>query len=600
MNGRCSGAWARPVLVTQCEFHAAIRAAKTSDFRSSFADTVRFPTLTRGLTHSQPLCKGSRHDGTRYVNAALGAALGAARRVHDQSRHGQSRARVDLAPIKKSRSGRSNTAPSQQMQGGDYSLDPALTAYVRGVGQKLAAVSDRALPYEFVVLNNSVPNAWALPGGKIAVNRGLLTELHSEAELAAVLGHEIVHAAARHGAIAMQRGLLLGAVVSAMQAAARARQLRRACGRRRRRRRPADHATQRSRERARSGSIRHAVHVARRLRSERRRHAAGDVRPPVAAERATRAGSPLCSRAIRPRRNACEKNRATAASLPKGGDTGRERYQAATAALRQRQPAYDAYDKGRAALADNKLADAERFAAGSRAVCCRPKRNSTRCSATLRSSRNATTKPRATTATPSRATIGSSTTTCKKDLRIGSYASGTRRVPSSNAACSCCRRRTRITRSARSRSSAATVPAALENYGRAAQSEGAAGKAAQDATVRLDLPTNPGKYLAARGTLDGDGELVVEVGNPTRIPVADVLGGTIRYADAQGAAREQSQQLTGQLAAGQAVASGDWAWGRWHVDGDVSSVAVPAARAPTAPLAAARLAPRRGPRSGRA
>ena len=43
-----------------------------------------------------------------------------------------------------------------------------------------------------VILNSSVPNAWALPGGKIAVNRGLLLELGSEAELAAVLGHEIV------------------------------------------------------------------------------------------------------------------------------------------------------------------------------------------------------------------------------------------------------------------------------------------------------------------------------------------------------------------------------------------------------------------------
>ena len=105
--------------------------------------------------------------------------------------------------------------PSRQMQGGDYVREPALTQYVRDVGQRLAAVSDRALPYEFVVLDNSVPNAWALPGGKIAVNRGLLVELDSEAELAAVLGHEIVHAAARHGALAMQRGLLLqGAVLA--------------------------------------------------------------------------------------------------------------------------------------------------------------------------------------------------------------------------------------------------------------------------------------------------------------------------------------------------------------------------------------------------
>ena len=91
-------------------------------------------------------------------------------------------------------------SPSQQSQGGQFSVDPELTDYVQGVGQRLAEVSDRPLPYEFVVLNNSVPNAWALPGGKIAVNRGLLSELNNEAELAAVLGHEIVHAAARHGA----------------------------------------------------------------------------------------------------------------------------------------------------------------------------------------------------------------------------------------------------------------------------------------------------------------------------------------------------------------------------------------------------------------
>ena len=70
--------------------------------------------------------------------------------------------------------------PSQQMQGGDYVVDPTVTAYVQSVGERLAQVSDRKLPYEFVVLNNSVPNAWALPGGKIAVNRGLLTELGSE------------------------------------------------------------------------------------------------------------------------------------------------------------------------------------------------------------------------------------------------------------------------------------------------------------------------------------------------------------------------------------------------------------------------------------
>lgn len=101
--------------------------------------------------------------------------------------------------------------PSQQSQGGQYIVDPDLTVYVNSVGQKLARVSERPdLPYEFVVLNNDVPNAWALPGGKIALNRGLLVQLEDEAQLAAVLGHEVVHAAARHSAQQMTQSMLLG------------------------------------------------------------------------------------------------------------------------------------------------------------------------------------------------------------------------------------------------------------------------------------------------------------------------------------------------------------------------------------------------------
>jgi beta-barrel assembly-enhancing protease len=107
--------------------------------------------------------------------------------------------------------GTQNYVPSQQAQGGQYQVDPALTRYVQSVGNKLAQISDRPdLPYEFVVLNNDVPNAWAMPGGKLAINRGLLVYLQDEAQLAAVLGHEIVHAAARHGAQQQTQGTLLG------------------------------------------------------------------------------------------------------------------------------------------------------------------------------------------------------------------------------------------------------------------------------------------------------------------------------------------------------------------------------------------------------
>lgn len=107
--------------------------------------------------------------------------------------------------------GESNYFLMQQSQGGDYTAHPEVDEYVNAVGQKLAAVSDRPhLPYEFVVLNNSIPNAWALPGGKIAIYRGLLLELDNEAELAAVLSHEIVHSAARHTAQNIERSTLMG------------------------------------------------------------------------------------------------------------------------------------------------------------------------------------------------------------------------------------------------------------------------------------------------------------------------------------------------------------------------------------------------------
>lgn len=108
--------------------------------------------------------------------------------------------------------GEENYPIGQQASGGVYSLSPEITKYVQEVGQKLTKHSNRPqLPYEFVVINSSVPNAWAMPGGKITINRGLLVRLKSESELAAVLGHEITHAALRHGAKSMERALLLQA-----------------------------------------------------------------------------------------------------------------------------------------------------------------------------------------------------------------------------------------------------------------------------------------------------------------------------------------------------------------------------------------------------
>lgn len=75
--------------------------------------------------------------------------------------------------------------------------DEGLQAYVQSVGERLAAISHRNdLVYRFTVLDTPVINAFALPGGYIYITRGLMAYLNSEAELAAVLGHEIGHVTA--------------------------------------------------------------------------------------------------------------------------------------------------------------------------------------------------------------------------------------------------------------------------------------------------------------------------------------------------------------------------------------------------------------------
>ncbi len=78
--------------------------------------------------------------------------------------------------------------------------NPAIQQYVSQIGQRLAAYSDRPdLPYSFKVIDNDEQvNAFALPGGPIYVFTGLLKFADNEAELAAVMGHEIAHITARH------------------------------------------------------------------------------------------------------------------------------------------------------------------------------------------------------------------------------------------------------------------------------------------------------------------------------------------------------------------------------------------------------------------
>jgi predicted Zn-dependent protease len=111
------------------------------------------------------------------------------------------------------------TDPVVEQQMGLYGGEE-LQQYVNGIGQKLASVSERAeLEWTFRVVDDPAVNAFALPGGFIYITRGILAHLNSEAELATVMGHEIGHVTARHGASQMSKqqlaqvGLGLGTVL---------------------------------------------------------------------------------------------------------------------------------------------------------------------------------------------------------------------------------------------------------------------------------------------------------------------------------------------------------------------------------------------------
>jgi predicted Zn-dependent protease len=86
--------------------------------------------------------------------------------------------------------------------------DPVWQAYINEVGQKIVKVCDRHdIDYHFAVIESDQVNAFAAPGGYIYFYTGLLREMHSEAEMAAVVAHETSHVVARHGMKQLQKAL---------------------------------------------------------------------------------------------------------------------------------------------------------------------------------------------------------------------------------------------------------------------------------------------------------------------------------------------------------------------------------------------------------
>jgi predicted Zn-dependent protease len=128
-----------------------------------------------------------------------------------------------MSPEQEVQVGRQEHPKILRQHGGAY-VDRNLSAYVEGIGQRLAAVSELPhLRFTFTVLNDDLVNAFALPGGYVYITRGLLALASNEAEAAGVLAHEIGHVVARHSAqrysqtVAANLGLTILGVASGNQ-----------------------------------------------------------------------------------------------------------------------------------------------------------------------------------------------------------------------------------------------------------------------------------------------------------------------------------------------------------------------------------------------
>lgn len=112
-------------------------------------------------------------------------------------------------------------SPHQYSEDYGVSQDAGLNRYMDSVGDRMASRSHRPdMPYRFQVVNANYVNAYAFPGGSIAATRGILLEMESEDELAALTGHELGHVNARHFAERQAKGTLVEIVAATATIAA--------------------------------------------------------------------------------------------------------------------------------------------------------------------------------------------------------------------------------------------------------------------------------------------------------------------------------------------------------------------------------------------
>ena len=437
--------------------------------------------------------------------------------------------------------GKENYSPARQSQGGDYIIDPELTAYVQGIGKRLAAVSDRPeLPYEFVVLNDSVPNAWAMPGGKIAFNRGLLYELNSEAELAAVMGHEIVHAAARHGAKSMERGIFMqGALIAVGLSTQNSNYANLIVG-----------GSQLGAQLISSKYGRDAESESDLYGMQYMKKAGYDPAAAVTLQEtfvrlsANKQSNWLtglfASHPPSPERVAA--NKLTLEKMGTGGEMGKEIYAQKVAKVKASQPAYKAYDEGVKALTKNDAVTATTLA--KKAIAAEPRE--AKFQELLGDIAMQQKKPLDAIPYYAKA-IQMQPDYFKPHIQtgialfnLGRKAEAEPYLKRANELLPTAPGHALLGDIAESRGD---IDGALQHYQIAASSNSEIGKQANEQAVRLDLPRNPAKYIQSGAIVDNAGNVFAAVQNNTGVPVGRVQVRVIKYDAQTGRAVGQSQPM---------------------------------------------------------
>jgi predicted Zn-dependent protease len=444
-------------------------------------------------------------------------------------------------------------APMKQSQGGEFILDPELTAYINEVGNRLAGQARRKdeLDFEFSILNDSIPNAWALPGGKLVINRGLLTELESEAELAAVLGHEIVHSDAAHGARAQSKGALTqaGAVISMVvlgstidsQSARQVAMMVPALG--------AQLMTQKYGRDA----EREADEYGMLYMSESGYNTQGAIELQETFVELSKEKNPDWVSGLfashPPSMERVKNNRKTADTLPAGGELGRERYRQKTAYLKRVQAAYDAYDEAKKAVTDGEMARAQEQL--NRALAIEPRESLFH---DLQGDIHALGKqPKQALASYQKAVRAN------PGFFYGYLRSGQMeyKLDRSEPARANLDHSLELMPTAEAHyllgmldKDQGNMSSAVEHFKVAAQSESEASQQATREMVLLDLQNNPSRYIGSRASVDNSNRVWVQFGNLTQVPIKNIVF-SYAWLDDQGQTRQGRKTYAGPLGGGQ-------------------------------------------------